>query len=160
LTKNNFELLTKYKKAQNDNIIKSQQLDQIKKNYEILNSQLIELTTKNYNTITNSVDYNNNEESNNDLTQEMNSKTNDNIFDVNKINIKQDNDMNNIRIKTESDNNNIYQLSQSKNNNMNLITDENLMNSMNTDKYKLTTEESDKRNISEGLKNKITITGY
>ena len=45
--------------------------------------------------------------------------------------------MNNIRIKTESDNNNIYQLSQSKNNNMNLITDENLMNSMNTDKYKL-----------------------
>ena len=154
LTKNNFELLTKYKKAQNDNIIKSQQLDQIKKNYEILNSQLIELTTKNYNTITNSVDYNNNEESNNDLTQEMNSKTNDNISDINKINIKQDNDMNNIRIKTESDNNNIYQLSQSKNNNMNLITDENLMNSMNTDKYKLSTEENEK---FDNIKNKFNI---
>ena len=55
LTKNNIELLAKYKKAQNENIIKSQQLAQYKKNYKILNNQLMEFTAKNYNANLNNV---------------------------------------------------------------------------------------------------------
>ena len=191
LTKANIDLLAKYKKAENDNIIKAQQLAQYRKNYKILNNQLMEFTTKNYNTNLNS----NNSfdmESNNNISE--NQELNMNEYDMNDINRNNDiipkinndiklmeslnmdennllqyssndnndlNNLNNLYKKYPELNNNIINNSVSQNDkdiNTNLLTEENLMNSMNTDKYKLTTEESDKRNISEGLKNKITIT--
>ena len=191
LTKANIDLLAKYKKAENDNIIKAQQLAQYRKNYKILNNQLMEFTTKNYNTNLNS----NNSfdmESNNNISENQELKMNE--YDMNDINRNNDiipkinndiklmeslnidennllqyssndnndlNNLNNLYKKYPELNNNIINNSVSQNDkdiNTNLLTEENLMNSMNTDKYKLTTEESDKRNISEGLKNKITIT--
>ena len=164
LTKENFDLLTKYKKAQNENIIKSQQLEQFKKNYKILNNQLMEFATNNYGTNinNNSLESNNNEESNNSENQE-------NINDINNKNInKNDNklieslnmDENNL-LQYSNNDKDIYNLNNKNNNNINLITDENLMNSFNTDKYKLTTEENDNIyiNNSQNLKhNKIMIT--
>ena len=70
------------------------------------------------------------------------------------------NDLNNLYQKyPELDNNIIDNSTQiDKDINQNLITDENLMNSLNTDKYKLTTEQSDKKNISDNFKNKIILT--
>ena len=44
LTKTNFELLAKYKKAENENLIKMQQLEQMKKKYDLINHQFIELS--------------------------------------------------------------------------------------------------------------------
>ena len=191
LTKANIDLFAKYKKAENDNIIKAQQLAQYRKNYKILNNQLMEFTTKNYNTNLNS----NNSfdmESNNNISENQELKMNE--YDMNDINRNNDiipkinndiklmeslnmdennllqyssndnndlNNLNNLYKNYPELNNNIINNSVSQNDkdiNTNLLTEENLMNSMNTDKYKLTTEESDKRNISEGLKNKITIT--
>ena len=191
LTKANIELLAKYKKAENDNIIKAQQLAQYRKNYKILNNQLMEFTTKNYNTNLNS----NNSfdmESNNNISENQELKMNE--YDMNDINRNNDiipkinndiklmeslnmdennllqyssndnndlNNLNNLYKNYPELNNNIINNSVSQNDkdiNTNLLTEENLMNSMNTDKYKLTTEESDKRNISDCLKNKITIT--
>ena len=77
LTKENFDLLTKYKKEQNENIIKSQQLEQFKKQYKILNNQLMEFTAKNYNSNSyNSLEYNNDENINSE-NQELNNNNND-----------------------------------------------------------------------------------
>ena len=174
LTKANFDLLAKYKKTQNENIIKSQQLEQYKKNYKILNNQLMEFTTQNYN----SIEYNNEESNNNSENGEI--KNINNINNTNDIMPKLDNDiklmeslnmddnnllqystndnninMNNLGIKTESDK--IDKINNDKTNN-NLLTDENLMNSLNSDKYKLTTEENDKFNNSQDIKNKMTLT--
>ena len=193
LTKNNIELLAKYKKAQNENIIKSQQLAQYKKNYKILNNQLMEFTAKNYNANLNSNNSFNNE-SNNNISEnqeiDMNEYNMNDINDINDINInnniipKINNDIklmeslnmdeNNLLQYSSNDNNDLNKLYQKypeldnniidnstqidKDINQNLITDENLMNSLNTDKYKLTTEESDKKNISDDIKNKIILT--
>ena len=193
LTKNNIELLAKYKKAQNENIIKSQQLAQYKKNYKILNNQLMEFTAKNYNANLNSNNSFNNE-SNNNISEnqkiDMNEYNMNDINDLNDINInnniipKINNDIklmeslnmdeNNLLQYSSNDNNDLNNLYQKypeldnniidnstqidKDINQNLITDENLMNSLNTDKYKLTTEESDKKNISDNIKNKIILT--
>ena len=187
LTKTNIELLAKYKKAQNENIIKSQQLAQYKKNYKILNNQLMEFTTKNYNTNLNSNNSFDNQ-SNNNISENQEIDMNEyNMNDINrnkniipKINndiklmeslnmdennlfqysINDNDDLNNLYQKyPEIDNNIIDNSTQiDKDTNQNLITDENLMNSLNTDKYKLTTEESDKKNISDNFKNKIILT--
>ena len=193
LTKNNIELLAKYKKAQNENIIKSQQLAQYKKNYKILNNQLMEFTAKNYNANLNSNNSFNNE-SNNNISEnqeiDMNEYNMNDINDINDIDInnniipKINNDIklmeslnmdeNNLLQYSSNDNNDLNNLYQKypeldnniidnstqidKDINQNLITDENLMNSLNTDKYKLTTEESDKKNISDNIKNKIILT--
>ena len=187
LTKTNIDLLAKYKKAQNENIIKAQQLAQYRKNYKILNNQLIEFTTKNYNTNLNS---NNsfNVESHNNISEnqeiDMNEyeikdikrnndiipKINNDIKLMESLNMDENNllqyssndnnDLNNLYQKYPEINNNIVNKSSQidKDINTNLITDENLMNSLNTDKYKLTTEESDKKNTSDGMKNKIILT--
>ena len=193
LTKNNIELLAKYKKAQNENIIKSQQLAQYKKNYKILNNQLMEFTAKNYNANLNSNNSFNNE-SNNNISENQEIDMNEyNMNDINDINdIDKNNNIipkinNDIKLmeSLNMDENNLLQYSSNDNNdlnnlyqkypeldnniidnstqidkdiNQNLITDENLMNSLNTDKYKLTTEESDKKNISDNIKNKIILT--
>ena len=58
LTKVNFDILAKLKKSQEENIIKTQQLEQLKKNYELINNHLIEYTNTNNNS-------NNNSQSNN-----------------------------------------------------------------------------------------------
>ena len=193
LTKANIDLLAKYKKAENDNIIKAQQLAQYRKNYKILNNQLMEFTAKNYNANLNSNNSFNNE-SNNNISE--NQKIDMNEYNMNDINDLNDIDINNNIIpkinndiklmeSLNMDENNLLQYSSNDNNdlnnlyqkypeldnniidnstqidkdiNQNLITDENLMNSLNTDKYKLTTEESDKKNISDNIKNKIILT--
>ena len=193
LTKENFELLAKYKKAQNEIIIKSQQLELFKKNYKLLNGQLIELTTRNYNTNNNSFEYNynNNELSDVSENKEINNDNmmNNNEYDINKSNEIINNinkdiklmdslnmDENNL-LQYSSNDNNIYKLSNSNNminssvknesqikkelekiNNNNLISEENLMNSLNSDKYKLTTEENNKQNIPEDINNKYVLT--
>ena len=63
LTKINFDILGKLKKTENENILKTQQLEQLKKNYEMINNQFIEFTKNNYNTNSNEFsDINNNYE--------------------------------------------------------------------------------------------------
>ena len=184
LTKENFDLLTKYKKEQNENIIKSQQLEQLKKQYKILNNQLMEFTNKNYNSISyNSLEYNNddnniseNHELSNNKNNDIMPKINNDIKLMESLNMddnillqyssNDNNNINNDLYKKYLDvNNNSSQNQKDKNNNndntnMNLITDENLMNSLNTDKYKLTTEGNDIINSQEikDVKDKIMIT--
>ena len=53
LTKVNFDILGKLKRTENDNILKTQQLEQLKKNYELINNQFNEF--KNNNNISNSL---------------------------------------------------------------------------------------------------------
>ena len=178
LTKENFDLLTKYKKEQNENIIKSQQLEQFKKQYKILNNQLMEFTAKNYNSNSyNSLEYNNDENINSE-NQELNNNNNDIMPKINndiKLMESLNMDDNMLLQYSSNDNNNInnndlYKKYLERNNyiinnnssqkeknkinnidstNMNLITDENLMNSLNTDKYKLSTDGNDIINSQE-----------
>ena len=198
LTKDNFDLLAKYKKEQNENIIKSQQLEQFKKNYKMLNNQLIEFTTKTYTNSNNSYEYNDNNDNqdinnneyninNSNNSKDIIPKINNDIKLMESLNMDENNllqyssndnniltnkfaDLNNNLINSSSQNendinNNLHINTESdKNNNdinINLITEDNLMNSMNTDKYKLTTEENEKQNNSQDIKdvkNKILLT--
>ena len=110
LTKANFDLLAKYKKEQNENIIKSQQLEQFKKNYKILNSQLMDFTANNYNTNSyNSLEYNNEESNNNSEIGENNNINKKDI--MRKIN-------NDIKLmeSLNMDDNNLLQYSTNDNN--------------------------------------------
>ena len=62
LTKVNFDILGKLKTTQNDNIIKTKQLEQLKKNYELINDQFIEFEKKNcYNISDMNSDFKNND---------------------------------------------------------------------------------------------------
>ena len=88
LTKVNFDILWKLKKSENENIIKTQQLEQLKKNYEMINNQFIEFTKNNYNTNSNEFsDFNNNYEN---VSMNANNKDKNIGIDENN-NILQDN---------------------------------------------------------------------
>ena len=114
LTKENFDLLTKFKKIQNKNIIISQQLEQYKKNYKILNSQLMEFTTKNYNINSyDSLEYNNDESNNISDNQELN-----NNKDQNDLMPKINNDIK-LMESLNMDENNLLQYSSNDNNYIN-----------------------------------------
>ena len=81
LTKVNFDILGKLKKSENENLIKTQQLEQLKKNYELMNNQFMEFTTNNYNIQSNNysdindINYENiGKNSNNNENPEINNK--------------------------------------------------------------------------------------
>ena len=123
LTKVNFEILAKLKQSQNENIIKSQQLEKLRKNYDIINNQLIEFSNNNLNynnQLTNSINKTNennitNEFINNDNKRKEVTNTNNNITD----NL---NDNNNINNNLETNENNIDSVINSNiNNNINTV---------------------------------------
>ena len=71
-----FDLLMKLKKSQNENNILKNQVQHFKKNYEIINSELVELTNNNFNS---KIKNNNNE------SQDIHSVKSDNINLINDI---------------------------------------------------------------------------
>ena len=106
LTKVNFDILAKLKKSQEENIIKTQQLEQLKKNYELINNHLIEYTNTNNNS-------NNNSQSNNSSMKNSNNNNKYKNFDQEIVNYE-----NNKNI-IENTNNSI-DVSEIKNNKINL----------------------------------------
>ena len=111
LTKVNFDILAKLKKSQEENIIKTQQLEKLKKNYELINNHLIEYTNNNSN---------NNSQSNNTSFNKSNNNNNK-YKNYDKDIINYENDKNII----ENTNNSI-DVSEIKNNKINLEGSKNI----------------------------------
>ena len=111
LTKANFEILAKLKQSQNENIIKTQQLEQLKKNYDLINKQFIEFTNNNFNSNSNNFSDINNT-GNVLLSYNIDKSKNESINHENKndLDMKQKDFLNNIKVG-ESNENDFYQYS-------------------------------------------------
>ena len=171
LTKVNFDILGKLKKTQNENIIKTQQLEQLKKNYELINNQFIEFTTNNYNYNTNSNNFsdiiNNNNDNNFETNIIKNNIDNINNEDINNENkneflINKNNILNNLKIGDNQNNEDVlFQYSLEKNidtdkkNKFDGLNDiNNLNNEINSDMNNIKDEEiEDIENIIESDNN-------
>ena len=124
LTKVNFDILAKLKQSQNENIIKSQQLEKLKKNYEIINNQLIEFSNNqlNYNSLlTNRTNKSNEKNITNEFINNENKRKEDIILN-NNINIKDNLNDNNNNINNDMENNK---------NNINNVINSNINNNIN-----------------------------
>jgi hypothetical protein len=106
LTKVNFDILAKLKKSQEENIIKTQQLEKLKKNYELINNHLIEYTNNNSN---------NNSQSKSNNSSLKNSNNNNKHKNYDQEIIKYENNKN-----INENTNNSIDISEIKNNKINL----------------------------------------
>ena len=85
LTKINFDILGKLKKTENENILKTQQLEQLKKNYDLINNQFIEFTKNNYNSSSNNASKLNNNKNENIIMNSNNENNKSIEVDINNI---------------------------------------------------------------------------
>ena len=147
LTKVNFDILAKLKQSQNENIIKSQQLEKLKKNYEIINNQLIEFSN-------NQINYNNQlTNSTNKINENENNFTNEFINNENKrkedllLNNNNDNNTN----QNLNDNNNIN-INNDMENNINNVINSNINNNINNiiNTNKIPNLEKKRDNVNDG----------
>ena len=170
LTKVNFDILGKLKKSENENIIKTQQIEQLKKNYELINNQFIEFTKNNYNNYSNNYSETNNNE-NDDISINLNNKNKiknleiDNNIPYN--NILNNENENNIKLMDSqniddnlfkySNNNNSEKLNFNKDN-LNYINDEiNDINDNDNEKDIINEKNINNNDINDILKNKKNI---
>ena len=150
LTKVNFDILAKWKQSQNENIIKSQQLKKLKKNYQIINNQLIGLSNNqiNYNNQLNNSTNKTNEFINNDNKKKeeiiINNKNNttDNLNDNNNVNNDVENNINNV-------------INSNINNNINNIINTNKVPDLEKKRYN--NDERNKHKFNDGNRMKMII---
>jgi len=164
LTKVNFDILAKLKQTQNENIIKSQQIEKLKKNYEIINNQLIEFSNNqlNYNNFNSQLTNSNTKKANeNNITDEFIKNENDNDSDNNK---KEDIIINNNNIITDNinDNNNINNDMENNENNINNVINSNINNNINNiiNRNKVPNLEKKRYNANDGRINYNLKDGY
>ena len=160
LTKANFEILAKLKQSQNENIIKTQQLEQLKKNYDLINKQFIEFTNNNFNSNSNNFSDINNT-GNVLLSYNIDKSKNESINHENKndLDMKQKDFLNNIKVG-ESNEDNFYQYSNEntikfksnfidRNNNNDIIITDDMNNNIKED------DDIIYGNIKNNIKNNI-----
>ena len=133
LTKVNFDILAKLKKSQEENIIKTQQLEKLKKNYELINNHLIEYTNNNSN---------NNSQSKSNNSSLKNSNNNNKHKNYDQEIIKYENNKN-----INENTNNSIDISEIKNNKINLEGAQNIQFLKNKNENENNDIDNDNENI-------------